>query len=586
MNIKPQDKTIRDLLGSKRTFIIPRFQREYSWDQKHYREFIEDMLGNLVIDETGTISAGQYFIGTMLFIGDFTEGTGDIDVVDGQQRLTTITILFSAMYDRFVELKKDNLAKQLYNYIMTENDDGEPVRILKSKSSYPFFSYVIQEKESSYQGVEPVTEEEANIKATYDYFKEYLNESKLKKALKISNSSEKVGELSEVDILKAVRDQVLNSMFIAISTKEKDQAYRIFEILNAKGKRLGYTDLIKNRIFEILKEQEPADFAEETWKDIKEELHSGRESVELAQFYRHFWLSKYRNTQKDKLYDEFCKGITEKESCKEFLKELLENAKLYMKLVNPKREDYEDRKEYFGIVQSLKCINNYFNVVQVRIALLALFDAKKRGIIDFSKLKKTVLELENFHFAYNAVLSRGTNRIEAIFSKFAVALRNALQKNEANGIIETQLINKLGEIFPSFDSFSEKFISLSFTKKETASNVKAKYAINKLNCYYSDTDVFADDGSIEHIVPETEGGFALNIGNLILLEKRLNDDAGNQVYSDKRKIYEESTYRFVKDFIEKHDRWDESMIAERAKELARIYYREVLKKEIPSCNSK
>lgn len=586
MNIKPQDKTIRDLLGSKRTFIIPRFQREYSWDQKHYREFIEDMLGNLVIDETGTISAGQYFIGTMLFIGDFTEGTGDIDVVDGQQRLTTITILFSAMYDRFVELKKDNLAKQLYNYIMTENDDGEPVRILKSKSSYPFFSYVIQGKESSYQGVEPVTEEEANIKATYDYFKEYLNESKLKKALKISNSSEKVGELSEVDILKAVRDQVLNSMFIAISTKEKDQAYMIFEILNAKGKRLGYTDLIKNRIFEILKEEEPADFAEETWKDIKKELHSGRESVELAQFYRHFWLSKYRNTQKDKLYDEFCKEITEKESCKEFLKELLENAKLYMKLVNPKREDYKDRKEYFGIVQSLKCINNYFNVVQVRIALLALFDANKRGIIDFSKLKKTVLELENFHFAYNAVLSSGTNRIEAIFSKFAVALRNASQKNEANGIIETQLIKKLGEIFPSFDTFSEKFISLSFTKKETASNVKAKYAINKLNCYYSDTDVFADDGSIEHIVPETEGGFALNIGNLILLEKRLNDDAGNQVYSDKRKIYEKSTYRFVKDFIEKHDRWDESMIAERAKELARIYYREVLKKEIPSCNSK
>ena len=193
MNIKPQDKTIRDLLGSKRTFIIPRFQREYSWDQKHYREFIEDMLGNLVIDETGTISAGQYFIGTMLFIGDFTARTGDIDVVDGQQRLTTITILFSAMYDRFVELKKDNLAKQLYNYIMTENDDGEPVRILKSKSSYPFFSYVIQEKESSYQGVEPGTEEEANIKATYDYFKEYLNESKLKKALKISNSSKKVG---------------------------------------------------------------------------------------------------------------------------------------------------------------------------------------------------------------------------------------------------------------------------------------------------------------------------------------------------------------------------------------------------------
>ena len=147
MNIKPYDKTIRDLLGSKRQFLIPRFQREYSWDKKNYQEFFEDMMGNLAINN-GKIAANQYFLGTMLFIGNFTEGTDqEIQVVDGQQRLTTITILFSALSDRFAELGEATLSRQIFTYIMTEDDDGKEVRILKSKTSYPFFAYFIQDKE-------------------------------------------------------------------------------------------------------------------------------------------------------------------------------------------------------------------------------------------------------------------------------------------------------------------------------------------------------------------------------------------------------------------------------------------------------
>ena len=75
MDIKPYDKTIRDLLGSKRQFIIPRFQREYSWDKKNYQEFLDDMIGNLIINNR-KISSSQYFLGTMLFIGNFTRNTG------------------------------------------------------------------------------------------------------------------------------------------------------------------------------------------------------------------------------------------------------------------------------------------------------------------------------------------------------------------------------------------------------------------------------------------------------------------------------------------------------------------------------
>ena len=97
MNIKPKDKTIKELLLSEHQFVIPRFQREYSWERKHYKEFLEDTLDGLIINN-GTITNNQYFLGTMLFVGDcFENEQEEIVVVDGQQRLTTITILFSAL---------------------------------------------------------------------------------------------------------------------------------------------------------------------------------------------------------------------------------------------------------------------------------------------------------------------------------------------------------------------------------------------------------------------------------------------------------------------------------------------------------
>lgn len=580
MDIKPYDKTIRDLLGSKRQFIIPRFQREYSWDKKNYQEFLDDMIGNLIINN-GKISSSQYFLGTMLFIGNFTEGTEqEIQVVDGQQRLTTITIMFSALSDRFIELNENTLSRQIFTYIMTEDDDGNEVRILKSKTNYPFFAYFIQDKNKK-TSAEAVTEEEHCIKETYEYFKSQLNETKLKDMLKRKHGSEIVDSLLEVDILKALRDQVLNSTFVSISTTDRDQANKIFEILNAKRKRLAHIDLIKNKLFELLNKVEPADFADESWKKLKSILCSGKESVGLATFYQHYWSSKYKKVYSNKLYESFNAVIAKNEiTYTQFLNDLIKNAIIYMQIVNPKREDYDNRKEYFVIVQSLNCINNYFNVVQVRIALLALFEAKQRGIIDFSMLKSAILYLENFHFAYNAVLSSRPNRLEKIYSTFAIELRKTTQKNDAQNIIQKKLIIPLDALFPKYDEFYKKFIELSYSKSEKPSNVKTKYAVNKLNGYFSNKEIFFDDGSVEHIVSETEGENALNIGNLVLLEQVLNGEAGHKCYIDKIHIYQKSCYIWVKKFIENYTQWNESMIKERAKKLARIYYEDILKRDI------
>lgn len=69
MQINPEVKNIRQLLNSKKQFVIPRFQREYSWEKKNYEEFISDIVSGLKIDADGEIVSDKYFLGTMLFIG-------------------------------------------------------------------------------------------------------------------------------------------------------------------------------------------------------------------------------------------------------------------------------------------------------------------------------------------------------------------------------------------------------------------------------------------------------------------------------------------------------------------------------------
>ena len=128
--------------------------------------------------------------------------------------------------------------------------------------------------------------------------------------------------------------------------------------------------------------------------------------------------------------------------------------------------------------------------------------------------------------------------------------------------------------------FKDKFIQLSYSKQDNPDNMKVKYIINKLQCFYSEEqrDVFADDGSIEHILPESTGEKALNIGNMILLEATLNNEAGEEVYTEKISIYRKSKYNWVKRFIEEHDRWDEKLINVRAEKMADVYYHQVLKR--------
>lgn len=574
MDIKPYERSIRELLSAQKQYEIPRFQREYSWDKRHYNEFLVDMLGALVL-KGGEPTSSAYFMGTMLFVGDAEDKEHKpLQVVDGQQRLTTITILFAVLYRFFLAAGEDKLADNVFRYIMAEDDNGKEVRVLKTVSSYPYFSFFIQSREIG-DADNPTTEEEKGIEETYQFFERQLQEGNLRSVLKKINPE--VSAFSYVDILKALRDQVLNSTIIGIYTSEGKVANKLFEILNAKGKHLTFIDLIKNKIFEYLDDVEPADFASETWSAITDIINTGEERTGFATFFRHYWSSKYKRSTSSAIYKDFTR-LVHKEDYKDFLKQLKNEATVYQLVSNPTREAFSNRKEYYYLVQSLKSFNTFFNVIQIRVPLLALFDVKSKGLINRGKLEEVVKYLEGFHFAYNAVLSKSPNRVEPVYSRFAIALRDCEDVSTVNDIVQKLLYAPLDELFPKFDEFSKGFIKLSYSKKDNPSNLKTKYALFKLNSFYQGTPLFDEKGSVEHIISEA-GDVTTNIGNLILLEIDLNNEAADSLYDTKKKVYNKSNYTWVKQFVVDYPTWSEKQIEKRAEKMALCYYEKVLNRK-------
>ena len=553
MDFKPEEKTIKDLLVSGHQFEIPRFQRAYSWEKRHYSEFLRDIISNLTVSN-GVISVNPYFLGTMLFIGHFVDANKSIiKVVDGQQRLTTITILFSVLSDLFKQCGDEGhkLSERIFKYIMGEDDDNNPVRILKTKSNYPYFAYYIQDYNKEYSE-KPESEEEENIHQTYEYFNKSLQEKKLRNMLKQNIGANAVDNLKYVDILKAVRDQVLSCTFISISTSSTDQANRIFEILNAKGKRLDEVDLIKNAIFEVLDNEEPVDFANECWTNIRKTIEDLDSGVGMSTYYRHFWSAVYKKTGSSKLYEDFKKTIkSSRQAYKEFLQQMKDYAELYAQIIDPKLEYYSNRQEYQWLVQSLKAMTDYFSIVQVRVPLMALLDAKKRGVLNMAVFKKCILYLENFHFAFNVIVSDRGNKLDSIYSKFAIELHAAQDKAGSTTLVKS-LIKDLDELFPSYTKFKDEFVKMQYRKVSIPSNMKAKYALYKLNTFFSGNDVFPSNLSVEHILPESDSQSSCMIGNLILLETSLNQQADKEVYEKKKRIYKKSRVKWISEFMRKH----------------------------------
>jgi uncharacterized protein with ParB-like and HNH nuclease domain len=578
MDLHAYTKTIYDLFSINKKYIVPRFQREFSWTQEEVLELWKDIISNIKFNNNTFINQ-EYFIGSLVLVGE--DKSTELLIVDGQQRLTTITIFLSAIIETFKSIERNDLAEGLYALVEGKDVANKPFFKLENENPKPFLQKAIQHYEKSDTAAE--TKEEKLLKEAYDFLFKRLQKSTLTKEFLEYSNYNKLVESSDqyCQLLEAIRDQILTLKTIYITVVSKDDAYTIFETLNARGMNLSTIDLVKNDIFKVLKQEHPNDDAKEKWAEIKYNLSIRDESINIDTFFRHFWLSKYEFTTEDKIYKSFKKlSSSHKISSSEFLDDLLYESNNYKKVTDPQITDWrlqEERKIYNSLLAL-----SIFRVTQVRTLLIALLTVKNQKMLSLTHLAKCIKLIEKFHFTFSAVCSLRASGLERKYSKYARNFRNCGSTTKVQKLIvdlEEDLIDKT----PDLNIFLENFNKIVFTNDETRYKKLIQYIFKTLESHLQSTDELeVSNITLEHILPQSarNSSYIGKIGNLLPLAGSINNKADTKKFKEKINIFRQSNLKVVSDFIRKYsiqENWTEDDINKRTKEIGELAYNQIWK---------
>ena len=306
MKIKPIDRDIKTVFETG-FYIIPRFQRPYSWDKENLADFWNDVCAS---DDP------DYFIGSMVLFKE-KEHSDEFYVVDGQQRLTTIVILLCALRDNLHTLKEVALSTGIQRLIERPDIDNKNRYTLFSQTPYPFFQTHIQDFGKPELDAD-IGSEEANIKAAYDDFSLNIT-TELLWIDSQPNKTEKSKLNNKIAYLKIIRDKILRLQVIFVELDNEDDAYLIFETLNTRGKDLTPSDLVKNHLTRLLRaKNKNIDVTREKWNSIVRIIGETEAEIDVNNFLHHHWLS-YREYVAEKKLFKGIKGYVKKNNAKEYL---------------------------------------------------------------------------------------------------------------------------------------------------------------------------------------------------------------------------------------------------------------------------
>jgi len=568
MDMQAHTRTLSDLLSLNKKYVVPRFQREYSWGRDEITALWKDICDQLKL-KAGKLQPTEYFVGCLVLVGK--DNSKEQKIVDGQQRLTTLTILLRALITVLSAAGEDESAKSIYGkYIEGQDDDGKTFFKLINESPKPYFQNAIQH--FSQEDQKPSSDEERLLKLAYDEFIDQLWPTKL-----LSQHT----SVAYKDKLTALREQILNHLkFIHVLVADEDDAYTIFETLNARGINLSAIDLVKNWLLKHLPDEHPTDKAKSKWDGMKAVLASSADPIDKDTFFRHFWLSNYGFVNEGRIYRSF-KHLAEAGTivASTFQDHLLEEARSYVRLVSPIAADAKHHleREIFGSLSAL----NLFRVSAARPLLLALVRARADKKLSASQHVRIMRDLENFHFLYTAITSGNSSGFDGRYSRAARDVRSASGPN-VMGVI-TELLATLKDKKPTIDVFKSGFHELWYSNEETKNKRIIQYIFNRHERYLRKTKELAiDQISLEHIAPQSAAKSIKDvygkIGNLLPLDADINSDAGSKILKLKLNAYKKSQLKIVDQFAKKYASvltWDAAQIEKRTDELAYISYEKI-----------
>nr|WP_319557080.1 DUF262 domain-containing protein [uncultured Vibrio sp.] len=570
MKIEANDKEVQDIFSSG-YFQIPRFQRPYSWGKDEVENFWSDIIG----DKTDS-----YFIGSMVVYQTRKPYFG---IVDGQQRLTTITIVLSVIRDAFLKLGEENLAKGVHKFIETPNNDYINEFVLNAETSFPYLQNHIQSFNDLNSEIKidcEVGVEESNLKFAYE-----LLTKKLEQHIPLTQVENPQLEFfaheDPILKLKELRDKFLSLKLVFIQLDNEDDAYLIFETLNARGRDLKTSDLVKNLILKTIKNTHSTlDSPKEAWNLLVKRFDDISENGVIDTFLLHYWISKHEYTTDKKLFSLIKEYITkDSNNARVLLKDLSENAVSYSKMLSPESSNWT--REQYDVQVSLSALNS-FKVKQQSSFVLSLLTAYFDRRVSLKQLKTTLKKIEHFHFVFNAITQqRSSGSIATMYSQHAIELSLA-KDNDAVQKVLASITRKLSEKLPSYSEFEVKFLELNYLSNRTKSKNIIKYSLCKLlGSQANGLDINHSNLTIEHLIPESRAKKGVgseiigSIGNLLLTDASTNGHKlKDKDTSDKIALLEAAGYPLDVNFIKSRE-WCKPDVEKRAKEVAEFVYTKI-----------
>lgn len=574
MSFTATDSDFSELWGSmERKYIIPRYQREYSWG-----------IDNLVTFWDDVHTEREFFFGSVVLKDP--ENRGDrIEIIDGQQRMLTMTILYAAIRDVIRELGDSEIANGVHSqYIIQRRGIRDSEYIIQPTDGLrDYFERSIQSRNPNFR--EPGTKEHKRVQRNYNWLKKKIQERLISESLE-----------GNIHILSDLIERMNAMQIIRIKVTDSYDAYRIFETVNATGVDLSVADLLKNMVFRNLLPDENSgeDTAQKKWTEMKENL--AEINIEVARFVRYHWISSRETVTMGNLYKSV-KAKTQMYAWEELLSSLHSDSKLLNNLMNGTIPNPRSLGEVQRINSKLKAINE-MGFSQCYVLLLSILRNRERLNLSWGELYELVSEIENFNFVYHTICSRPANRVETFYSRTAIAIQEITNDEDGRNRFQSRIesiYNELDELKPSRVEFVEDFKSRTKYTTSTKKKNLIRYILARIEERDYPEQVaerpIDNSISIEHILPqkpeehwglteEEVESYVHLIGNLVLVGIDFNVNARN--YELERKILElrESGIRTTVDLLSQIEQenppiWTKQEIENRTNLLAEISYDEL-----------
>ena len=529
------NKKFHKLIDGGCQFSIPIYQRAYNWNLKQCKRMFDDIL------KIGKDNKGSHFMGSIAYVGSVEHASVEItqyQIIDGQQRLTTLMLLLAAMKNFLDETKRNVTSQKIDSLLFNKDSENteEYYKLVLTDNDDEIFKSILKNGEIKYS---------SNIATNFKFFKQQF--------------------LNNIEILDEVWNGIhnLNIVSIVIDKNGGDKPQEIFEGLNSTGLDLSITDLIRNYVLMGHNTKTQKQIYKDFWRPM-EELFTEKDD-DFDEFIRNYLMvQKKLSISKKNTYDEFKEYIKDLDMTIE-IKNIHKYSKYYAMIIY-KNNEFVKLEKYIANIR-----DQGTNVAHSLLLKVLVDHADEK--ISFNDVV-SILSLVDSYLVRGFVcgtLSKGANK------RFPELLNKIIETDYVKSIEKTIMINRsLARKFPRDSTFREKLERMPLYTSKTL----CSYILLRLEHEGNNEIVKSESLQIEHIMPqtlteewkhylgntweETYEKFLHTIGNLTLTGH--NQKISNSVFAKKKKEYEKSHLKITKSICN-YDDWNRASIKERTENL-------------------